>query len=170
MYKRQVSDGTFDGDARDKVDTILQMIYDTDDLPSGIYESLKTDEEKEEVFLRGFLGKMIFSGDEALKSCKVLSGGEKVRCMLSKMMMEKSNFLLFDDPTNHLDLETITALNNSLIKFKGNIVLTTQDFEFANSVGNRVFEIGTKGYIDKLMKFGDYLNDSKVNEQRDLIY
>ena len=113
---------------------------------------------------------MIFSGDEALKSCKVLSGGEKVRCMLSKMMMEKSNFLLFDDPTNHLDLETITALNNSLINFKGNIILTTQDFEFANSVGSRVFEIGTKGYIDKLMKFGDYLNDPKVNEQRDLIY
>ena len=128
------------------------------------------DEERKEDYIRGFLGKMIFSGDEALKSCKVLSGGEKVRCMLSKMMMEKSNFLLFDDPTNHLDLETITALNNSLIKFKGNIILTTQDFEFANSVGNRVFEIGTKGYIDKLMKFGDYLNDPKVNEQRDLIY
>ena len=113
---------------------------------------------------------MIFSGDEALKSCKVLSGGEKVRCMLSKTMMERSNFLLFDDPTNHLDLETITALNNSLIRFKGNLILTTQDYEFANSVGNRVFEIGPKGYIDKLMKFEDYLNDEKVKEQRNLIY
>ena len=85
----------------------------------------KDDEERKEDYIRGFLGKMIFSGDEALKSCKVLSGGEKVRCMLSKTMMEKSNFLLFDDPTNHLDLETITALNNSLIKLKGNIILTT---------------------------------------------
>lgn len=129
-----------------------------------------TDEERKEDFIRGFLGKMIFSGDEALKSCRVLSGGEKVRCMLSKTMMEESNFLLFDDPTNHLDLETITALNNSLIKFKGNIILTTQDYEFANSVGNRVFELGPKGYIDKLMKFEDYLADEKVKEQRDLIY
>jgi ATPase subunit of ABC transporter with duplicated ATPase domains len=128
------------------------------------------DEERKEDYIRGFLGKMIFSGDEALKSCKVLSGGEKVRCMLSKTMMGRSNFLLFDDPTNHLDLETITALNNSLIKFKGNIILTTQDYEFANSVGNRVLEIGPNGYIDKLMKFEDYLNDPKVKEQRDVIY
>ena len=128
------------------------------------------DEERKEDYIRGFLGKMIFSGDEALKSCKVLSGGEKVRCMLSKTMMKRSNFLLFDDPTNHLDLETITALNNSLIKFKGNIILTTQDYEFANSVGNRVLEIGPKGYIDKLMNFEDYLNDPKVKEQRDIIY
>ena len=128
------------------------------------------DEERKEDYIRGFLGKMIFSGDEALKSCKVLSGGEKVRCMLSKTMMEKSNFLLFDDPTNHLDLETITALNNSLIKFKGNIILTTQDFEFANSVGNRVFEIGPNGIIDKFMKFEDYLEDPKVKDLRDQIY
>ena len=128
------------------------------------------DEERKEDYIRGFLGKMIFSGDEALKSCKVLSGGEKVRCMLSKTMMEKSNFLLFDDPTNHLDLETITALNNSLIKFKGNIILTTQDFEFANSVGNRVFEIGPNGIIDKFMKFEDYLKDQKVKDLRNQIY
>ena len=130
----------------------------------------KDDEERKEDYIRGFLGKMIFSGDEALKSCKVLSGGEKVRCMLSKTMMEKSNFLLFDDPTNHLDLETITALNNSLIKFKGNIILTTQDFEFANSVGNRVFEIGPNGIIDKFMKFEDYLKDPKVKGLRNQIY
>ena len=130
----------------------------------------KDDEERKEDYIRGFLGKMIFSGDEALKSCKVLSGGEKVRCMLSKTMMEKSNFLLFDDPTNHLDLETITALNNSLIKFKGNIILTTQDFEFANSVGNRVFEIGPNGIIDKFMKFEDYLKDQKVKDLRNQIY
>ena len=130
----------------------------------------KNDEEREEVYIRGFLGKMLFSGEEALKSCTVLSGGEKVRCMLSKMMMEKSNFLILNEPTNHLDLESITALNNSLINFKGNIFLTTQDFQFANSVGNRVIEIGTKGYIDKLMKFGEYLNDDKVKILREKIY
>ena len=130
----------------------------------------KNDEEREEVYIRGFLGKMLFSGEEALKSCTVLSGGEKVRCMLSKMMMEKSNFLILNEPTNHLDLESITALNNSLINFKGNIFLTTQDFQFANSVGNRVIEIGTKGYIDKLMNFGEYLNNDKVKILREKIY
>ena len=130
----------------------------------------KNDEEREEVYIRGFLGKMLFSGEEALKSCTVLSGGEKVRCMLSKMMMEKSNFLILNEPTNHLDLESITALNNSLISFKGNIFLTTQDFQFANSVGNRVIEIGTKGYIDKLMNFGEYLNNDKVKILREKIY
>lgn len=130
----------------------------------------KNDEEREEVYIRGFLGKMLFSGEEALKSCTVLSGGEKVRCMLSKMMMEKSNFLILNEPTNHLDLESITALNNSLINFKGNIFLTTQDFQFANSVGNRVIEIGTNGYIDKLMNFGEYLNDDKVKILREKIY
>ncbi|MEC8602285.1 MAG: ATP-binding cassette domain-containing protein, partial [Bacteroidota bacterium] len=129
-----------------------------------------TEEEREEVFIRGFLGKMLFSGEEALKSCKVLSGGEKVRCILSKMMMERSNFLMLDEPTNHLDLETIQTLNNSLIKFKGNLILSTHDFEFANSVGNRIIEIGPKGFIDKLMSFEDYLNDKKVEELRNKIY
>ena len=129
-----------------------------------------TEEEREEVFLRGFLGKMLFSGEEALKSCRVLSGGEKVRCILSKMMMERSNFLMLDEPTNHLDLETIQTLNNSLIKFKGNLILSTHDFEFANSVGNRIIEIGPNGFIDKLMSFEDYLNDKKVEELRNKIY
>ena len=128
------------------------------------------DEEREEVFIRGFLGKMIFSGEEALKSCSVLSGGEKVRCVLSKMMMERSNFLMMDEPTNHLDLETIQTLNNSLIKFKGNLILTTHDYEFANSVGNRVIELGSNGIIDKLMTFEDYLSDSKVKSLRKEIY
>ena len=113
---------------------------------------------------------MIFSGEEALKSCNVLSGGEKVRCILSKMMMERSNFLMLDEPTNHLDLETIQTLNNSLIKFKGNLILTTHDYEFANSVGNRVIEIGTNGIIDKLMTFEDYLSDNKVKLIREEIY
>ena len=129
-----------------------------------------TEEEREEVFIRGFLGKMLFSGEEALKSCKVLSGGEKVRCILSKMMMERSNFLMLDEPTNHLDLETIQTLNNSLIKFKGNLILSTHDFEFANSVGNRIIEIGPNGFIDKLISFEDYLNDKKVEELRNKIY
>ena len=113
---------------------------------------------------------MIFSGEEALKSCNVLSGGEKVRCILSKMMMERSNFLMLDEPTNHLDLETIQTLNNSLIKFKGNLIPTTHDYEFANSVGNRVIEIGTNGIIDKLMTFEDYLSDNKVKLLREEIY
>lgn len=129
-----------------------------------------TDEEREEVFIRGFLGKMLFSGEEALKSCKVLSGGEKVRCILSKIMMERSNFLMLDEPTNHLDLETIQTLNNSLIKFKGNLIVSTHDFEFANSVGNRIIEIGPNGFIDKLMSFEDFLNDKKVEELRNKIY
>ena len=128
------------------------------------------DEEREEVFIRGFLGKMIFSGEEALKSCNVLSGGEKVRCILSKMMMEKSNFLMLDEPTNHLDLETIQTLNNSLIRFKGNIILTTHDIEFANSVGNRIIEIGKNGFIDKLMSFEDYLADTNIKSLRKGIY
>ena len=104
----------------------------------------KSDEEREEVFIRGFLGKMIFSGEDALKTSSVLSGGEKVRCMLSRMMMLKSNVLMFDEPTSHLDLESITALNNSIKSFKGTVILTTHDFEFAKSVGTRVIELTKK--------------------------
>jgi len=130
----------------------------------------KTDEEKEDVFLRGFLGKMLFSGDEALKSVKVLSGGEKVRAMLSKMMMNRANILLFDEPTNHLDLESIQALNNALINFPGTIIFTTRDHAFAESVANRVIEITPKGTIDKQMRFDEYLSDKKIKEQRDKMY
>jgi len=130
----------------------------------------KTDEEREEVFLRGFLGKMLFSGDEALKSAKVLSGGEKVRCMLSRMMMVRANVLMLDEPTNHLDLESITAFNNSLIKFKGTVLLTTHDHAFAQSVGNRVVELTPKGVIDRHMTFDDYMADTKIKELRDKMY
>ena len=98
----------------------------------------KTEEERDEVFIRGFLGKMIFSGEEALKTSRVLSGGEKVRCMLSRMMMERANILMLDEPTNHLDLESITAFNNSLKNFKGSVIFTTHDHEFAQTVGNRL--------------------------------
>jgi len=130
----------------------------------------KNDEEREEVFIRGFLGKMIFSGEEALKTCDVLSGGEKVRCMLSRMMMLRSNVLIFDEPTSHLDLESITALNNSIKKFKGNVIVTTHDYEFAQSVGNRVIEITPNGVIDRLTTFDAYINDSKIQELRNKMY
>lgn len=130
----------------------------------------KNDEEREEVFIRGFLGKMIFSGEEALKTCDVLSGGEKVRCMLSRMMMLRSNVLMFDEPTSHLDLESITALNNSIKKFKGNVIITTHDYEFAQSVGNRVIEITPNGIIDRLASFDSYVKDSKIQELRNKLY
>ena len=126
----------------------------------------KTDEEREEVFIRGFLGKMIFSGEEALKTADVLSGGEKVRCMLSRMMMLKTNVLMFDEPTSHLDLESITALNNSIKNFKGTVILTTHDFEFAKSVGTRVIELTPNGVIDRLSTFDEYIADKKLEEIR----
>jgi ATPase subunit of ABC transporter with duplicated ATPase domains len=126
----------------------------------------KNDEEREEVFIRGFLGKMIFSGEEALKTSDILSGGEKVRCMLSRMMMLRSNVLMFDEPTSHLDLESITALNNSIKKFKGNVFITTHDFEFAKSVGDRVIELTPKGAIDRLTSFDSYISDPKVKKLR----
>jgi ATPase subunit of ABC transporter with duplicated ATPase domains len=130
----------------------------------------KNDEEREEVFIRGFLGKMIFSGEEALKNCDVLSGGEKVRCMLSRMMMLRSNVLMFDEPTSHLDLESITALNNSIKKFKGTVILSTHDFEFAKSVGNRVIELTPNGVIDRLATFDSYISDPKIKELRNKLY
>ncbi len=109
----------------------------------------KTEEEREEVHIRGFLGKMIFSGEEALKLSNVLSGGEKVRCMLSRMMMMRANVLMLDEPTNHLDLESITAFNNSLKNFKGTVLFTTHDHEFAQTLANRVIELTPKGVIDR---------------------
>lgn len=147
------------------------MYFDQEEsLVDWLRQYAKTDEEREEVFLRGFLGKMLFSGDEALKSAKVLSGGEKVRCMLSRMMMVRANVLMLDEPTNHLDLESITAFNNSLIKFKGTVLLTTHDHAFAQSVGNRVVELTPKGVIDRHMTFDDYMADPKIKELRDKMY
>jgi ATPase subunit of ABC transporter with duplicated ATPase domains len=130
----------------------------------------QTEEEREEVFLRGFLGKMIFSGEEALKKSNVLSGGEKVRCMLSRMMMKRANILVLDEPTNHLDLESIQALNNSLINFKGTVLFTTHDHEFAQTVANRVIELTPKGVIDRYTSFDEYLSDPKIKELRDKMY
>ncbi|MDL2144231.1 MULTISPECIES: ABC-F family ATP-binding cassette domain-containing protein [Flavobacterium] len=130
----------------------------------------KTEEERDEVFIRGFLGKMIFSGEEALKTSRVLSGGEKVRCMLSRMMMERANILMLDEPTNHLDLESITAFNNSLKNFKGSVIFTTHDHEFAQTVGNRVVELTPNGVIDRYMTFDEYLDDEKIQELRKKMY
>lgn len=126
----------------------------------------KTEEEKEEVFLRGFLGKMLFSGEEALKQCNVLSGGEKVRCMLSKMMMERANVLLLNEPTNHLDLESITAFNNSLKNFKGTLLCSTSDHAFSQSLGTRIVELTPAGIIDRHMSFDEYMTDPKIKELR----
>lgn len=128
------------------------------------------DEEREELFIRSFLGRMLFSGDEALKSCNVLSGGEKVRCMLSKIMMGKPNVLLIDEPTNHLDLESITAFNNSLINFKGTVLLSSNDRAFAESVSNRIIEITPNGVIDSYLPFSEYINDDKVLAARQKLY
>lgn len=129
-----------------------------------------TEEEREEVYIRGFLGKMIFSGEEALKTSDVLSGGEKVRCMLSRMMMIRANVLMLDEPTNHLDLESITAFNNSLKNFKGTVLLTTHDHEFAQTVGNRIIELTPNGVIDRYMTFDEYMSDKKIKEQREKMY
>ena len=130
----------------------------------------QTEEEREEVHIRGFLGKMIFSGEEALKTSDVLSGGEKVRCMLSRMMMTRANVLQLDEPTNHLDLESITAFNNSLKNFKGTVLLTTHDHEFAQTVGNRIIELTPNGVIDRYMTFDEYMSDKKIKEQREKMY
>ncbi len=130
----------------------------------------KSEEEREELFLRGFLGKMIFSGEEALKSSRVLSGGEKVRCMVSKMMMTGANVLMLDEPTNHLDLESITAFNNALVKFKGTVLFTTHDHKFAQTIANRIIELTPKGVIDRHTTFDEYMEDEKIKEIRIKMY
>jgi ATPase subunit of ABC transporter with duplicated ATPase domains len=130
----------------------------------------KTEEEREEVHIRGFLGKMLFSGEEALKKATVLSGGEKVRCMLSRMMMLRANVLMLDEPTNHLDLESITAFNNSLKTFKGTLLMTTHDHEFAQTVANRVVEITPRGVIDRYLSFDEYMSDKDIKLQREKMY
>jgi ATPase subunit of ABC transporter with duplicated ATPase domains len=129
-----------------------------------------TEEEREEVYIRGFLGKMIFSGEEALKTADVLSGGEKVRCMLSRMMMIRANVLMLDEPTNHLDLESITAFNNSLKNFKGTVLFTTHDHEFAQTVANRVVELTPNGVIDRYTSFDEYMQDDKIKVLREKMY
>ncbi|MBM3453836.1 MAG: ATP-binding cassette domain-containing protein [Bacteroidetes bacterium] len=129
-----------------------------------------TDEEREEVYLRTFLGRMLFTGEEATKLATVLSGGEKVRCMLSKMMLAKANLLLMDEPTNHLDLESITALNNAMKEFQGTLLFTSHDYELVNTVANRIIEITPNGVIDKMMTYDEYLADERISELQQELY
>ena len=122
--------------------------------------------EKDITFVRGFLGRMLFSGDEALKKVNVLSGGERVRCMLSKMMMSGANTLLLDEPTNHLDMESITALNNGLIKYPGVMLFTSQDHQFVQTIANRIMEITSDGIIDKQCTYDEYLESDISAKKR----
>jgi len=128
------------------------------------------EENKDEVYIRGFLGKMLFSGEEVFKKCNVLSGGEKVRCMVSRMMLAGANVLILDEPTNHLDLESITAFNNALKDFPGTVLFTSHDHEFMNTVANRIIEISPNGFIDKLMTYDEYIESDKVAEQKEALY
>ncbi len=126
--------------------------------------------EKDETYIRGFLGRMLFSGEESLKKANVLSGGEKVRCMTSRMMLQNANLLVLDEPTNHLDLESITAFNRGLMEFDGTVLFTTHDHEFMNSVANRIIELTPGGIIDKEMTYDEYITDPKVKEMRAQMY
>ncbi len=147
-----------------------EFFNDPINLVDWLRQWAKTEEEKEEVHLRGFLGKMLFSGEEALKKCTVLSGGEKVRCMLSRMMLMRANVLMLDEPTNHLDLESITAFNNSLKQFKGTVLFTTHDHQFAQTVANRIIELTPRGNIDRYLTFDEYMSDKSIKEQREKMY
>jgi ATPase subunit of ABC transporter with duplicated ATPase domains len=141
-----------------------------DSLIDWLRNFAETEEEREDVYLRTFLGRMLFTGEEALKSASVLSGGEKVRCMLSKMMLAKGNLLFMDEPTNHLDLESITALNNAMAEYRGTLLFTSHDQELVNTVANRIIEITPKGTIDKMMSYDEYLKDTKINVLREEMY
>ena len=126
--------------------------------------------EQDDAYVRGFLGRMLFSGDESLKKVKVLSGGEKVRCMLSKLMLSGANVIIMDDPTNHLDLESITSLNDGLVQFPGVVMFSSHDHEFISSIANRIIEFTPNGVIDRMMNFDDYLADKQVKELRAKYY
>jgi ATPase subunit of ABC transporter with duplicated ATPase domains len=146
--------------------------YFKDKLPliDWLRQYAQTDEEREEVYLRTFLGRMLFTGEEALKTANVLSGGEKVRCMLSKMMLAKANLLFMDEPTNHLDLESITALNNAMKEFQGTLLFTSHDHELVNTVANRIIELTPNGVIDKMMPYDAYLDDAKIAQLQEEMY
>lgn len=127
-------------------------------------------DDTSEMYLRGFLGKMLFSGEEIYKKVNVLSGGERVRCMIARMMIRNANVMILDSPTNHLDLESIQAFNNTLMKFKGNILMSSHDHEFIQTVCNRIIEIGPKGMIDKEMLYDDYISDEELKIRREKLY
>jgi ATPase subunit of ABC transporter with duplicated ATPase domains len=141
-----------------------------DSLIDWLRKFAESEEEREDVYLRTFLGRMLFTGEEALKSSAVLSGGEKVRCMLSKMMLAKGNLLFLDEPTNHLDLESITALNNAMSEYRGTLLFTSHDQELVNTVANRIIEITPNGTIDKMMSYDEYLKDDKITTLREEMY
>lgn len=128
------------------------------------------EENRDEQYIRGFLGKMLFSGEEVFKKCNVLSGGEKMRCMISRMMLAGANLLIVDEPTNHLDLESITAFNNALKDFPGTVLFTSHDHEFTQTVANRIVEISPLGFIDKLMSYDEYITNERVAQQKESLY
>ncbi len=144
--------------------------FENNDLPLVDWLRQFSPQDETETFLRSFLGRMLFSGEEALKKASVLSGGEKVRCMLSKMMLSNANVLIFDEPTSHLDLESITSVNNGLIKFKGSILFTSSDHQFVNSIANRLIELTPTGIIDKQMSYDEYVRDQALQKEIKKMY
>ncbi|MBI3219975.1 MAG: ATP-binding cassette domain-containing protein [Bacteroidetes bacterium] len=147
-----------------------ESFFQSDDNLIDWLRQFAEEENKDEVYIRGFLGKMLFSGEEVFKKCNVLSGGEKVRCMVSRMMMPGANLLILDEPTNHLDLESITAFNNALKDFPGTVLFTSHDHEFTQTVASRIIEITPKGFIDKLMSYDDYIENEKIAQQKAHLY
>jgi len=147
-----------------------EAFFTSDDNLVDWLRQFADEENKDEVYIRGFLGKMLFSGEEVFKKCSVLSGGEKVRCMTSRVMLAGANLLMLDEPTNHLDLESIQAFNNALKDFPGTVLFTSHDHEFMNTVANRIIEITPNGFIDKLMTYDEYIEDAKVAEQKLALY
>jgi ATPase subunit of ABC transporter with duplicated ATPase domains len=147
-----------------------ERYFQTEDNLIDWLRQFAEDENKDEIYIRGFLGKMLFSGEEVFKKASVLSGGEKMRCMISRMMLAGANLLILDEPTNHLDLESITAFNNALKDFPGTVLFTSHDHEFTQTVANRIIEITPNGFIDKLMTYDEYVENEKVAEQKEALY
>jgi ATPase subunit of ABC transporter with duplicated ATPase domains len=147
-----------------------EKYFQSDDNLVDWLRQFADDANKDEVYIRGFLGKMLFSGEEVFKKCSVLSGGEKVRCMISRMMLAGANLLILDEPTNHLDLESIQAFNNALKDFPGTVLFTSHDHTFTQTVANRIVEITPNGFIDKLMTYDEYVESEKVAEQKEALY
>ena len=147
-----------------------EKYFQSDDNLIDWLRQFAEEENKDEVYIRGFLGKMLFSGEEVFKKCNVLSGGEKVRCMISRMMLAGANLLILDEPTNHLDLESITAFNNALKDFPGTVLFTSHDHEFTQTVANRIVEVTPNGFIDKLMSYDEYVENEKVAQQKEALY
>lgn len=147
-----------------------ETYFQSDDNLIDWLRQFSDEENRDEVYIRGFLGKMLFSGEEVFKKCSVLSGGEKVRCMISRMMLAGANLLILDEPTNHLDLESITAFNNALNDFPGTVLFTSHDHEFTQTVANRIIEITPNGYIDKLMPYDEYIESEQIAAQKEALY